>query len=138
MSEQQRFFVQTTGPTTFPRYRILDCGKGFWTGDNWDMDESRACLYHQFEDAAADLRAIKIHENADKARRRLKATVMVDLIGDGEVNIEQLADHLADVARLTTTDNPPGMLLFLRIDWGTLEEADTNPLGGSPADDHSA
>lgn len=129
MGKQRYFFVQTAGSKKFPRYRLFDCGKGYWTGSNWAMDESRACLYHDFQDAAADLRAIKILEHADKARRRFKATVSVDLIGNRPLDIVELAAHLADAARLNIHDHPSGeMLIFLEIDWGTLEELDeTSP-----------
>jgi hypothetical protein len=126
MSKPRYFCVQQTGSKKFSRYRILDCGKGFWTGDGWSMDQTKACLYWHWEHAAVALREIKILENADKPCTRFKATVTVDLLGDHPLNLEQLAAHLADAARLTIMDQPPGgMLVFMQIDWGTLEELDS-------------
>jgi hypothetical protein len=86
-------------------------------------DERRACLYHDHEAAAFDLREIKIREHANKPRRRFKATVIVDLLGNRPVNLRQLVAHLAEAARLSLLEQPPGgMLVFVQIDWGTLEE----------------
>jgi hypothetical protein len=123
MSRQRHFFIQTVGSRRFPRYRLVDCGMGFWTGTEWVPNEKRACLYHDFEAAAVDLREIKIREHADKTRRRFKAVVEVDLLGDRPLNLRQLVAHLAEAARLSLLEQPPGgMLVFVQIDWGTLQE----------------
>lgn len=115
--------VETVGFTGNFRYRIYDIDRGYWNGVNWIKEPRNCLLYYYHENAAHDMKIIQAEECKGKPVKKLEAVVRVELIGNTNIDKDQLADYLVKEARLTL-ENPfsQDVLLHLTIDWGTLSE----------------
>lgn len=123
MSNSHQCRVEWAGSLEFPRFRLVDRAKGYWTGNGWSEDQADGCLYHDLELASQDLRAIKLAETPDKCKRRYEARVIVDVLADEPIDLDELRTYLGKNARLALEDaSPTEAVIFMQIDWATMKK----------------
>ena len=124
MNESYQCRVEWAGSCLeFPRFRLADRAKGYWTGNGWSEEQARGVLYADFELAAQDLRRIKLAETPEKSKHRYAAKVVVDVLSDSPIGLDELSTFLAKHASLTVDDGAPNAaVVFMQIDWGEMRE----------------
>lgn len=122
MNESHQCRVEWAGSSLeFPRFRLVDRERGYWTGNAWSEDQDAGLLYADTELAAQDLRRIKLESTPEKSKHRYEAKVIVDVLSDSPIDLDELTTFLAQHARLTVDDGAPNeAVVFLQIDWGTM------------------
>ena len=117
--------IELAGNPQFPRYRLVDCDAGAWTGHHWSYEYDEACLYYRYDDAVRDLRAITLRECAKEQHKIYTATITVDVIGKQPRKIKQLSKYLSDTARLWLDGfYPKRAIVLLQADWDSLKEVE--------------
>jgi hypothetical protein len=122
--------LHDAGTPEHPRHVISDRHLRFWCGTEWSGDLKQALLYHDANEACAEVQRLLMLEYGDKPRRRFIAPVYVDLYSDTEVSERDLRHWLSRACRLLV--NPAnesagpaaGSLGLVNINWAEMDEKD--------------
>ena len=133
---QHKSYVEGFGPRNYRRFRIVDQNRGFWAGEDWNQDASSARLFCSWADAAREYALIQTYENLDKPSSEYRATVSVTVLGDRQMDIDELGDYLRDTTKLSLVKpSPNGEAVLVQLHWDQLELVSTSE---PPREDHSA
>jgi len=135
---EHKSYVETFGPKSRRRCRIVDCEQGYWNGSDWDRDATKARLFYTFADAAREYALVQAFQNLDKPCKTYRAPVSIMVADDDQMDLDlgSLQDHLTDATKLSLTKpNPGGATIQITIHWDQMElVSETDP----PREDHSA
>jgi len=119
--KQHKTYVETIGPKGHRRCRIAG-EQGYWNGEDWSHDPRHALLYHDFQQAARDLRLVELYENFDKPSTESRATVSVTVFGEQRMDTGELGDFLTEATKLSLVKpSPNGEPVLIQIHWDQLE-----------------
>jgi len=118
--KQHQSCVETFGPKNHRRCRIVD-GENYWTGQEWDEDATKARLFYSFPDAAREYGLIQAFENLDKPSSEYRATISVTVLGDQQMDRDELGDYLTEATKLSLVKpSPNGEPVLIQIHWDQL------------------
>lgn len=127
-------FVEGFGPKIARRFRIVDQEKGYWDGEDWNLDPQKALIFHDFQSAARDLKMVQLYENIDKPMKTYIAKVTVEVLSDEPIDLNDLQDYLTDATKLSLTkpmaENEEAVIQ-IQLHWDDLREDDSGDTSSS-------
>lgn len=121
-------YVEGFGPKIARRFRIVDQEKGYWDGEDWNLDLTKALIFHDFQSAARDLKMVQLYDNIDKPMKKYIARVTVEVLSDEPVDLNELQDYLTEATKLSLTKPMPDnddAVVQIQIHWDDLREDDS-------------
>lgn len=116
--------IETCGNRRWPRYRIRDRKRGYWTGQSWTQVTADAKLYCKYQHATKDLAELELL-SFKKPTATYKSSVSIDVFSDQPIDLDKLKDYLTEQAKLELQKPAPeGSTVHVHLNWDDLEEVD--------------